>query len=110
MILEGEIKDAKMTSFSSDFQTLIKHNFFFIFSLYIINEYESFNSRLFPSFNLEMIFTHFRERRARHQGIVRGMGCQLENKHTIWYQIFFPIRSDRPKMGQNLKTERKLQK
>ena len=25
MILEGEIKDAKMTSFSSDFQTLIKH-------------------------------------------------------------------------------------
>ena len=25
MILEGEIKDAKMNSFSSDFQTLIKH-------------------------------------------------------------------------------------
>ena len=25
MILEGEIKDAKMSSFSSDFQTLIKH-------------------------------------------------------------------------------------
>ena len=25
MILEGEIKDAKMISFSSDFQTLIKH-------------------------------------------------------------------------------------
>ena len=24
-ILEGEIKDAKMSSFSSDFQTLIKH-------------------------------------------------------------------------------------
>ena len=24
MILEGEIKDAKMSSFSSDFQTLIK--------------------------------------------------------------------------------------
>ena len=31
MILEGEIKDAKMTSFSSDFQTLIKHNFFLYF-------------------------------------------------------------------------------
>ena len=27
MILEGEIKDAKMSSFSSDFQTLIKHSF-----------------------------------------------------------------------------------
>ena len=27
MILEGEIKDAKMSSFSSDFQTLIKHQF-----------------------------------------------------------------------------------
>jgi len=25
MILEGEIKDAKMSSFSSDFQTLLKH-------------------------------------------------------------------------------------
>ena len=25
MSLEGEIKDAKMSSFSSDFQTLIKH-------------------------------------------------------------------------------------
>ena len=25
MILEGEIKDAKMSSFSSDFQTLMKH-------------------------------------------------------------------------------------
>ena len=25
MILEGEIQDAKMTSFSSDFHTLIKH-------------------------------------------------------------------------------------
>jgi len=25
MILEGEIKDAKMSSFSSDFQTLIEH-------------------------------------------------------------------------------------
>ena len=32
MILEGEIKDAKMTGFSSDFQTLIKQ-FFFVFSL-----------------------------------------------------------------------------
>ena len=30
MILEGEIKDAKMSSFSSDFQTLIKR----------INEFE----------------------------------------------------------------------
>ena len=27
MILEGEIKDAKMSSFSSDFQTRIKHTF-----------------------------------------------------------------------------------
>ena len=27
MILEGEIKDAKMSSFSSDFQTLIKSQF-----------------------------------------------------------------------------------
>ena len=31
MILEGEIKDAKMSSFSSDFQTLIKHYFRGIF-------------------------------------------------------------------------------
>ena len=34
MILEGEIKDAKMTSFSSDFQTLIKH----LFLLYFLYE------------------------------------------------------------------------
>ena len=37
------------------------------------------------------------------------MGCQLENKHAIWYQIFFWIRSDGPKMGKNLTNERKLQ-
>ena len=38
LILEGEIKDAKMSSFSSDFQTLIKHKISFVFSLWIINE------------------------------------------------------------------------
>ena len=27
MILERELKDAKMSSFSSDFQTLVKHQF-----------------------------------------------------------------------------------
>ena len=32
MILEREIKEAKMSSFSSDFQTLIKHFFSFVFS------------------------------------------------------------------------------
>ena len=39
MILQGEIKDAKMSIFSSDFQTIIKH----VFPLYffsIINEFE----------------------------------------------------------------------
>ena len=39
MILEEEIKDAKMSSFSFDFQTLIKHLTFFVFSLSIINEF-----------------------------------------------------------------------
>ena len=39
MILEGEIKDAKMSSFSSDFQTLIKH----LFPLWIINKFEKSN-------------------------------------------------------------------
>ena len=34
MILEGEIKDAKISSFSSDFQTLIKRKF----PLYFLNE------------------------------------------------------------------------
>ena len=35
MILEGEIKDAKMSSFSSDFQTLIKLQFplYFLYEL-----------------------------------------------------------------------------
>ena len=37
MILEGKFKDAKMSSFSSHFQTLIK---LFVFSLRIINEFE----------------------------------------------------------------------
>ena len=31
MILGGEINDAKMDSFSADFQTLIKHQFYFYF-------------------------------------------------------------------------------
>ena len=34
MILEGEIKDAKISSFSSHFQTLIKH----LFPLYFLYE------------------------------------------------------------------------
>ena len=38
MILEGEIKDAEMSSFSSDFHTLITHSF--VFSLWIIDEFE----------------------------------------------------------------------
>ena len=36
MILPGEIKDAKMSSFSSDSQTLISS----VFSLWIIDEFE----------------------------------------------------------------------
>ena len=31
LILEGEIRDAKMRSFSSDFQTLVKHSFILYF-------------------------------------------------------------------------------
>ena len=34
MILEGEIKDTKMSSFSSDFQTLIKLYFLCMYFLY----------------------------------------------------------------------------
>ena len=34
MILPGEIKDAKMSSFTSDFQTLIKHLCPFLHFLY----------------------------------------------------------------------------
>ena len=37
MILEGEIKNAKISSFSSHFQTLIK---LFVFFLLIIDEFE----------------------------------------------------------------------
>ena len=35
MILEGEIKDAKMSSFSSDFETVIQHQFplYFLYEL-----------------------------------------------------------------------------
>ena len=41
MILEGEIKDAKMSSFSSDFKTFIKHfKISIVFSSWIINEFE----------------------------------------------------------------------
>ena len=34
MILEGEIKDAKLSSFSSDFHTLIKHKISLMYFLY----------------------------------------------------------------------------
>ena len=43
MILEGGISDAKMSSFPSDFQTLIKDHetlISFVFSSWIINEFE----------------------------------------------------------------------
>ena len=38
MILEGEFKDAKMSSFTSDFQTNLQISF--VFSLWIIDEFE----------------------------------------------------------------------
>ena len=49
MILEGEIKDAKMSSFSSDFQTLVKHQFSLFFSLWIIKINK-------PKVNLNILF------------------------------------------------------
>ena len=51
MILDGEIKGAKMSSFSSDFQTLIRHfKISFVFSFWIINEFEK--SHFKPGRNL----------------------------------------------------------
>ena len=38
MILEGEIKDAKLNSFPSDFQTLVKHLKFPLYFLYELLE------------------------------------------------------------------------
>ena len=59
MILAGEIKDANMSSFSSDFQTLIKH-LFALYSLWIVNEFEKYKSNTRRSFiwlsNNEMYF------------------------------------------------------
>ena len=46
MILEGQINDARMSSFSSDFQTLIKHLIFSVFSSWIIKEFEKVFSTL----------------------------------------------------------------
>ena len=43
MILPGEVKDAEMSSFSSDFQTL-KH---FVFTLWIIDEFEKCSSPIY---------------------------------------------------------------
>ena len=43
MILPGEVKDAEMGSFSSDFQTL-KH---FVFTLWIIDEFEKCSSPIY---------------------------------------------------------------
>ena len=45
MILAGEIKDAKKSSFSSDFQTLIEHSLPLYFLQIIINEFEKRGSR-----------------------------------------------------------------
>ena len=45
MILEREIKEAKMSSFSSDFQTLNKHFFSYVLSRWIINEFEKCESK-----------------------------------------------------------------
>ena len=50
MILEGEIKDAKMSTFSSDFQTLIKHQFplYFLYELFM-NWRKYFLNQMTPS-------------------------------------------------------------
>ena len=48
MILEGEIKDAKMSSFSSDFQTLIKHWFPLYFLYELLMSLRSCESKLGP--------------------------------------------------------------
>ena len=46
MILEREIKDAKMSSFSSDFQTLIKHFFPLYFLNVLLMSLRSVNQRM----------------------------------------------------------------
>ena len=46
MILQGEVKDAKRSSFSSDFQTLIKHQFSFVFLYELLMSFRNFHPAL----------------------------------------------------------------
>ena len=46
MILEGEIKDVKMSSVSSEVQKLITHKISVVFSSWIINKPENYHKRI----------------------------------------------------------------
>ena len=52
MILEGENKDAKMSSSSSDFQTLMKHEFLLYFRYELLMSVRSLDKILLISFLL----------------------------------------------------------
>ena len=58
MIFEREIKDPKMSSFSSDFQTLIKHYFplYFLYELLLFKEFENLICKLMLFFNFAIIY------------------------------------------------------
>ena len=75
MILEGEIKDAKVISFSSDFQTLIK----LLFSLYFPYELLMSLSRTFQELPLK--FKDF-SRLCKHWN---------HNYNRVWITVIFKL-------------------
>ena len=60
MILPGEIKDPKMSIFSSDFQTIIKHLFpLYFFSILLMSLRRSFQTLFFLMEKKQETLLHF---------------------------------------------------
>ena len=97
MILKGEIKDAKMSSFSSDFQTLIKHQFSFVFSLWIINESllsTSLSKVIDKSGDIQSTKSKKKESTTENRREIDILHLEVPSTQTHLYTITFPISNN----------------
>ena len=79
MILGGEINDAKMGSFSADFQTLIKHQFYFYFLYELLMSLRSDHTAQWSKTNIPINIYILLD-----SLVCSIMGYFYESRHILW--------------------------
>ena len=85
IIVEGEIKDAKISSFSSDFQTLIKHKFPSYFLFELLMSLRRFDTSFYGlSFS---VFCHMKGVGVGRDGVSKGLTSYYMNSSCSKHKI-----------------------